>query len=152
MSSVPTPRAPVVVAAFLSRDEALLSSATLDGEQIASEVFPRREDLPRLCVDVFDAGFDLVVAEADADAALAALRRLWPDDVTLEPERCPVCGSMNIRHLPRIRLFAAATFVLLIGGLATGERDLFLLVIGIVGVLLVMTPTNHCRACRHQWR
>jgi hypothetical protein len=152
MSPVPTSQSPVVVAAFLSRDEALLSAETLESEKIASEVFPRREDLPRLCADVFDAGFDLVVEAGDADAALAALRRLWPDDVTLEPERCPVCGSMNIRHLPRIRLFAVATFVLLIGGLVTGERDLFLLVIGIVGVLLVMTPVNHCRACRHQWR
>ncbi|HUP63080.1 MAG TPA: hypothetical protein VNA69_22000 [Thermoanaerobaculia bacterium] len=144
----------VVIAAFREKPDAIGAQRALEAAGIAGEVRERSDELPRLCVDAFADGFDVVVGEADADSAIAFLQRLWPD----EPEsarplvRCPECGSTDVYRLRRLRLFLVAAIVLLAAGAIARERELFLLMIGVIGVLLAIMPPWRCRSCRSTWR
>jgi DNA-directed RNA polymerase subunit RPC12/RpoP len=147
---------PVVIAAFRQEIEAGAAQDALEREGIVSEAGPRDDELDRLCADVFNAGFDVVVDRDEAEDAIAVLRRHWPDviDVTpIEPPVvCPACSSPAVARLPRVRLFFLAAIVLLIAGVITGQRELFLLLIGIIGGLLAITPPLVCDACGERWR
>lgn len=144
---------PVVVAAFRSPQEASQARSFLQRENIAANMAPRQESLERLCADVFDDGFDVIVARDDAADAIALLQRVWPDDA-IDAEvvaRCPACDSTDVWHIPRARIFVIAAIVLVGASLVFGQRDLFLLVIAIIGAALVLTPARRCRACGEHW-
>lgn len=115
---------------------------------------PRQDAMERLCPDVFDGGFDVVVAASDAADAIALLQRIWPDESVLDVEAtapCPACASADVMRIPRIRIFIVAAVALIGASLVFGERDLFLLVIAIVGAALVLTPSRRCRNCGERW-
>ena len=144
---------PVVVAAFRSWDEAVAAQRALQGEGIAGEVGPRVDGIERMCADAFDEGIDVVVSGADAERAIAVLRKLWPDEA--EPdleERCPACRSNDIARLPRLRIFVIIALLLVVGSIFFGQRNLFLLLAAIVGGLLLLTPHRSCRRCGEKWR
>jgi hypothetical protein len=145
---------PVVVAAFKVHSEAAFTCAALAREDIAAEVGERTDALPRLCVDAFDGGFDVIVESVGAQAAIGVIQHLWPEEPRALPfvERCPACDASEISRLPRLRLFVLAAALLVVIGAIVGERDLFLLVIGIVAVLLLIAPGRLCRACGERWR
>jgi DNA-directed RNA polymerase subunit RPC12/RpoP len=146
---------PVVVAAFRSPSEAAVAGTALETAGIVTEVRPRSEELERRCADAFNEGFDVVVSAADADAAVEVLRDVWPDEVAIDIEvlpRCPECGSEDLVRVRRLRVFVIALVVLLPAGVLTGQRDLFLLLIGIIGALLVIAPNQRCLACGERSR
>lgn len=127
----------------------------LEREGIEAAVIPRQDALERLCDDVFDGGFDVIVESDDAAAAIAFIQRHWPDETPIDVEvldRCPACGSTDVARLHRVRLFLIAAAILLAGNLIFGQRDLFLLVTAIVGAALVLTPAKRCRACGERWK
>jgi hypothetical protein len=143
----------VVIAAFRSRDEATEASEVLQREGIAADAGPRDESIERMCADALGMKFDVVVDAADAERGIALLRRIWPDDAQPEAvQRCPACGASDVASLPRLRIFLVAALVLISGIAVFGERELFLLLIGIVGGLLLLTPRWRCRACGERWR
>jgi hypothetical protein len=144
----------VVVAAFKSPVEARAAVAALEDAQITADLTARDHTLERLCVDAFDSGYDVIVDRAEAATAIAVLQRLWPQDALTiaPPERCPACGSTAVSRLPRIRLFLIATAILVVVGSIAGERDLFLLLIVIVGALVLLAPGRRCNACNERWR
>lgn len=143
-----------VIAAFRIRDEARLAEALLRHHGIGAETRPHDELVLRLCSGAFPAGFDVVVAARDAEGAITLLQKVWGD----EPEapqafaRCPACGSLEVTRLRRALLFVVVTVVLLVGSGVTGERDLFALMLAIVGGLLLFARPNRCRACGERWR
>lgn len=145
-----SPEHPVVIAAFRSAEEASRARSFLVAQKIAANMVPRQDALERLCPDVFDGGFDVIVDSADAANAIALLQRVWPDDSVIDVQAiapCPACGSTDILRVPRIRIFLIATFTLVGASLMFGQRDLFLLVIGIIGAALLLTPARRCRSC-----
>jgi hypothetical protein len=144
---------PVVVAAFRSWDEAVAAQRALQWAGIEADAGPRVDAIERMCVDAFDEGIDVVVSGGDAERAIAVLRGLWPDEA--EPdldERCPACRSNDIALLPRLRIFLVVALLLVVGTIFFGQRNLFLLLIAIVGGLLLLTPRRSCRACGERWR
>ena len=145
---------PVVIAAFRSPTDADAARAALAAEQIEAEVRDRTEATPRLDAGAFDFGTYLLVDAGDADAAMAVLHRLWPDEPLPERDtpRCPACGSPAIARLPRLTLFAVAVLVLFAIGELTGQRELALLVMAIAAVLLAFVPGRRCRVCGERWR
>ena len=144
---------PVVVAAFRLSDEAEAAQSALRQEGIASEAGPRTAGIERMCADAFDSGFDVVVDEAEAERAIALLRRLWPDEAEPPVEvRCPACRSSDVTRLPRLRIFLLAAMLMVAGSIVFGERDLFLLLTAIIAGLLLLTPRWRCRACGERWR
>ena len=143
----------VVIAAFREQPDAVGAQRALDSAGIAGEVRARSDELPRLCADAFPGGFDVAVSEADADAGIALLQRLWPDDPVIHDEkRCPMCGSADVFRLQRLWLFALASAVFIIGGAIADLNELFLLMVAVVGLLLAITPPWRCRSCKHSWR
>ena len=50
-----------------------------------------------------------------------------------------------------MRLFIIAAVILLAGNFVFGQRELFLLVIAIIGGALLLTPAKRCRACGERW-
>lgn len=145
---------PVVIAAFRSADEAAHARTLLEREAIAAAAIDRQESIERLCADVFEGGFDVVVELADVARAIAVLQRAWPEEKLLDAhviDRCAACGSVDVERLPRIRIFIGAALILIAASLVFGQRDLFLLVIAIIGGVLVLTPARHCRACGERW-
>jgi hypothetical protein len=146
---------PAVVAAFRSLDEAVAARDALQQEGIAAVAGPRNDGIERMCADAFDSGFDVIVSAADAEPAIALLRRIWPDEPAAEAraeERCPACGSGEVARVPRLRIFIAVALVMIAGSILFGQRELFLLVIAIVGGLLLLTPRRRCRVCGERWR
>ena len=144
---------PVVIAAFRARVEAEAACDAIVGAGMAADVVPRTNELPRLADDLFEGGFDLIVDRADAAAALEVVRRLWPDEPRREHVvRCPACGSTSISRLRRLRIFLVVAVLLLILGEITSQRELFVLVIGIVAVLLLIAKPMRCRDCGERWR
>ena len=144
----------VVIAAFRERQEAEAARGALNEEGIGAEVTATAPAARRLCDDLFGDGFDVVVDAGDAASAIAILHRLWPDappPPAMLPERCPACGSPDVAALRRVRFFVVAAAVLVAGGLLTGQRELFFLLIGIIGVLLVFAPARRCRMCGERW-
>ena len=145
---------PVVIAAFRSADEAAHARALLERQAIAAAAIDRQDSIERLCADVFEGGSDLVVESEDAEKAIAVLQRAWPEEKLVDAhviDRCPACGSMDVARLARMRMFIGAALLLIAGSLVFGQRDLFLLVIAIIGGVLVLTPARHCRACGERW-
>jgi hypothetical protein len=144
---------PVVVAAFRLSDEAARAQRALQQEGIAGEAGPRAEGIERMCADAFDSGFDVVVNAADAERAIAVLRRLWPDEAEpLVEVRCGACRSSDVARLPRLRIFLLAALLMVVGSIVFGERNLFLLLTAIIAGLLLLTPRWRCRACGERWR
>jgi hypothetical protein len=146
---------PVVVAAFRSAEEASAARSFLVREKIPANMMPRQDAIERLCPDVFDDGYDVIVGSDDAAGAIALLQRIWPDESAIDVQvvtTCLSCGSTAVLHVPRIRIFLIASVVLVGISLVVGERDLFLLVIGIIGVALLLAPANRCRSCGEIWR
>jgi hypothetical protein len=146
---------PVVIAAFLSRDEAIAARRVLQDEGIAADAGPRTDGIERMCVDAFAAGFDVIVSAVDAERAIAVLRRVWPDEPAAEPkreERCPDCGSCDVARVPRLRIFLIVALLMVVGSIIFEQRNLFLLLVAIVGGLLLLTPRQRCRACGERWR
>jgi hypothetical protein len=143
----------VIVAAFRDEAEAVAALRALERDGIAASVLPRGSGLPRLCVDAFAGGFDVAVEDDHAARAIALLQALWPEE---RPQRrgtlCPRCGAGDPRRIPRLLLSLLTAALSVIAGVLTGERDLFLLMGGIVVALLVFTPPLHCRSCGHLWR
>jgi predicted RNA-binding Zn-ribbon protein involved in translation (DUF1610 family) len=146
---------PVVIAAFRVREEASLAAALVKQAEMEVATYPYDDSMERLCEGGFASGFDLVVARADAADATALLQRMWREEGDGAPvafARCPACGSLEVTRLRRMLLFAVAALMLLIGGAVTGERDLFALMITIVGGVLLFARPNRCRACGERWR
>jgi hypothetical protein len=146
---------PVVIAAFLSQDEAIAAQRVLQDEGIAADAEPRTDDIERMCVDAFDSGFDVIVRAGDAEPAIALLRRVWPDEAAAEPkgeERCPACASSDVARMPRLRIFLIVALLMVVGSIIFEQRSLFLLLMAIVGGLLLLTPRQRCRACGERWR
>lgn len=146
---------PVVIAAFLSRDEAIAARRALQDEGIAADAGPRTDGIERMCIDAFDSGFDVIVSAADAERAMALLRRVWPDEAAAEPkgeERCPDCGSRDVARVPRLRIFLVVALLAVVGSITFEQHSLFLLLTAIVGGLLLLTPRRRCRACGERWR
>lgn len=145
---------PVVIAAFRAASEAVAARGVLVREGFDAEVIRRSDDLPRRCDDVFDGGFDLIVEDRDTGGAIDVLQRLWPELATTGRvvEQCPVCGSAEVSTLPRLLIFVSSAVLLLAGGLLTGQRDLFFLLIAVMGALLLLTPGRRCRQCGERWR
>lgn len=145
---------PVVIAAFRSPPDADAARGALQAEGIDADIRDRAEALPRLDAGAFLFGSYLLVDAGDADAAMRVLHRLWPDEPlpARDAPRCPACGSPAIARLPRLALFAAAVLVLFAIGELTGQRELFLLVMVIAGVLLAIAPGRRCRVCGERWR
>jgi hypothetical protein len=144
---------PVVIAAFRSSDEAARACAVLEEKGIAAEAGGRRDDLERLCADAFDDGFDVIVSAAEGDRAIALLQRMWPEtaiDVQVL-EQCPACGSTTVAHLPHLRPFLIAAAVLVAASFVFGQRDLFLLLVAIIGAVLILAPNRRCRECGERW-
>lgn len=144
---------PVVIAAFRARAEAVAASDALAASGTDALVSVRSDACPRLCEDLFEGGFDLIVDRADAAAAMEIVRRLWPEEPGPERVvRCPACRSDSIARLPRLRLFLAVAGLLVVAGELTGQRELFVLVIGIVAVLFLIAKPMRCRECGERWR
>ena len=144
---------PVVIGAFRAPAEAGGARDAIRDAGISAEVVPRSDVLPRFCDDAFEGGFDVVVDRADAEAAIAILHRLWPDEMRARPvPACPACGSSDVARLPRLRLFLLATAILLVAGELTKQRQIFTLVIGIFAVLLLIAKPMRCRSCGERWR
>ena len=139
----------VVVAAFRSAEEASAARSFLVREKIAANMMPRQDAIERLCPDMFADGFDVIVSSNDAANAIALLHRMWPEDAidVQIVDRCAACGSTDIMHIPRIRIFIVAAIALIATSLVVGQRDLFLLVIAVIGAVLLLTPGRRCRAC-----
>lgn len=144
----------VVIAAFREQPDAAGAQRALESAGIEGEVSPRSDELPRLCADAFPGGFDVAVSEADADAGIALLQRLWPDEQVIAGDavRCPMCGSADVFRLQRLWLFALAAAVFIVGGAIAALNEMFLLMVAIVGLLLAITPPWRCRSCKHAWR
>lgn len=145
---------PVVVAAFRSAEEASVARSFLIREKIAANMTPRQDALERLCPDMFDGGFDVIVAAADAANAIALLQRIWPDESAIDAEvvePCMACRSTNVMRVPRIGIFIGAAITLVMASLLFGQRDLFLLVVAIIGAALLLTPGRRCRSCGERW-
>jgi hypothetical protein len=144
----------VVIAAFKSVAEAHQARVALESAGVGAGVVPRDEALERRCADIFSDGFDVVVEASDADAAIAIVQDVWPDEFAADPppERCSECGSLEVTAIPRLRIFLLAALVLYVAGILVHERDLFLLSTGIVGVLLFMAPNRRCRNCGERWK
>jgi Zn finger protein HypA/HybF involved in hydrogenase expression len=154
--SVAVDQSLVVVAAFRLRDEAHAAQAALSGEGVAAEVISYDETIERRCAGAFPDGFDIVVPASQEEPAVSLLQHFWVDGSVEEREpvyaRCPHCGSLEVTRLLRLRIFAVAAVVLLLGGAITGEGNLFLLMIGIVGALLLLMDESRCRACGERWK
>lgn len=144
---------PAAVAAFRSWDEADEAQRVLRASSIEAQARPRDDSVERLCADVPECAFDVIVDARDAESAIALLRRRWPDEAEATAEvRCPACGSTDVFRLPRLRIFLAVAAVMVAAGLAFDQRDLFLLVAAIIGGVLLLTPRWRCRACGERWR
>lgn len=144
---------PAAVAAFRSWDEAAEAQRVLRANDIEAEARPRDDSIDRLCADVPECGFDVIVDAADAENAIALLRRRWPEEAETTPGvRCPACGSSDLFRLPRLRIFLAVAVVMTVAGFAFDQRDLFLLVVAIIGGVLLLTPRWRCRSCGERWR
>jgi hypothetical protein len=143
----------VVIAAFRSDAEADAARRMLAEEGVAADVFPRSASFERRCDDAFDDGFDVVVEPDRADAAIAIVQSLFPEPAALAqpPEICRDCGSQNIARLHRVRWFVAAAVVLLTIGVLIQERELFTLVVAIIGGILLLSPNRRCRSCGARW-
>lgn len=144
-----------MIAAFRVHDEALIAKMVLDHAGVASEARAYDESIDRRCDGVFPAGSDLVVAQEDADQAIVLVQRMFREEADPGARafaRCPACGSLEVTRLRRLLLFGVAAVVLLIGGAITGERELFMLMIAIVGGILLLSNENRCRACGERWR
>ena len=118
-------------------------------------MMPRQDAIERLCPDVFDDGFDVIVDSANAADAIALLQRIWTDETAIDVQAiapCPACGSTDVLRIPRIRIFLIASVTLVCASLIFGQRDLFLLVIGIIAAALLVTPGRRCRRCGEVWR
>ena len=127
----------------------------LEHSGLESEAVPYDESMERRCDGVFPTGSDLVVAAGDADQAIVLVQKMFreePDAGVQAFARCPACGSLEVTRLRRLLLFAVTAVALLIGGAVTGERDLFMLMIAIVGGILLLSRENRCRACGERWR
>ena len=147
-------RQPTVIACFRSHDEAIAAERALTANGIVAGSGPRNAAFNRVCPDLFPDGFDVFVDAADAARGIAIVQHLWPDDVidAVAIEPCPACGSTDTARLPRVKIFIAAAVVLFAAGVAFGQRDLFLLATGILGVILLVTPNRRCRSCGERWR
>jgi hypothetical protein len=144
---------PVVIGAFRAPVEAEAARDAIRGAGMSAEVVPRSDVLPRFCDDAFEGGLDVIVDRADADAAIAILHRLWPDESRARAvPTCPACGSNDVARLPRLRLFLVVTVLLLVVGELTKQRELFALVIGIFAVLFLIAKPMRCRSCGERWR
>lgn len=143
----------VAVAAFRSLTEARLAQATLSDRGIVASVQPRSDGYERLCVDVFDAGIDVLVDRDVATDAISIINELWPLDTAQlsDHESCNACASTDIATLPRLKLFLASATVLFLTGTALDLRDLFALVVAVVGVILLLAPNRRCRSCGERW-
>jgi hypothetical protein len=137
----------LVVASFRSPSEAHTALDALQNAGIEAALVPQ----PGSFIGV-------VAAEADADRAVALLDEIWPDVPSpverqpIEIERCPECGSddfLRIRRLPFFIIFSTAT---LAAGYAVGQRDLFALLVAIIGVVLLIGPNRRCLVCGERWR
>jgi RNA polymerase subunit RPABC4/transcription elongation factor Spt4 len=144
---------PVVIAAFRSHAEALAARGALETEGISAAITTPDPAIPRLCAGAFRGGYDILVSDSDAADGVAVVQRLFPDEreAPLPIEQCPACGSTEITTLPRLLIFLITAPLLVIAGAFTGERDLFLLVIGIFGALLLFAPGRRCRVCGERW-
>ena len=146
---------PVVIAAFQVGEDARLAVALLTQAEV--DVVVQRYDpaIERRCDGAFERGFDLIVPAAEAELAIALLQRLWREKDDAGPQafaRCPACGSLEVSRLRRALIFALTVPVLLFGAALTGERELFLLMIAIVGGVLLLARPNRCRVCDERWR
>lgn len=95
----------------------------------------------------------MIVSAADGDRAIALLQRMWPEtaiDVQVL-EQCPACGSTAVARLLRLRLFLIAAAVLVAASFVFGQRDLFLLLVAIIGGVLILAPNRRCRECGERW-
>jgi hypothetical protein len=144
---------PVVIAAFRSAAEAHQARVALERAGVEADVISRNPALERMCDDVFEDGFDVIVGRSDAPAAIAVVQGIWPDEAEASApiEQCAECGSAEVTAIPRVRIFILAAIVLYAIGVAVGERDMFVLSAGIVGVLLFMAPNRRCRNCGERW-
>ena len=138
----------VVIASFRSVAEAQIARSAI--EEGGIEVTLAREQ---------SLGIGVAVSATDADRALAILRDVWPeteeaagDDSWSEPERCPDCGSSDFLRIRRLPFFLFFTAIMLVLGIATDQRDLFTLMIGIVALLLFLGPNRRCLSCGERWR
>lgn len=146
---------PVVIAAFRSAEEASRARSFLIGQKIGANMMPRQDAIERLCPDVFDGGFDVIVGSTDAVNAIALLQRIWNDESAIDVVAvapCPACGSTDILRIPRVRIFLIASLALICASLIFGQRDLFLVAIGVIGAALLLTPGRRCRRCGEVWR
>ena len=137
---------PQIIAAFRVRHEAEAAVQALRDAGIEAEMLRYSEDFERLCLGAFPNGYDVLVDPANSERGIELLQKLWPD----EPQalrRCPVCGSTDIRRVPRLAIFAVVAATLLLINVFAGQRDLFLLLIAIVGGLLAMLKPFRCNAC-----
>lgn len=138
----------VVIASFRSVAEAQIARAAIEEAGIDVAVAVEQS-----------LGIGVSVSATDADRAVAILRDLWPeshetaaDDGQSEPERCPECGSSVFLRIRRLPFFLGFTALMLTLGVATDQRDLFTLMIGIVAALLFVGPNRRCLDCGERWR
>lgn len=143
----------MVIAAFRAVAEAHQARAALESSGIGANVVARDESLERLCADVFDDGFDVVVDEDDADPAIALVQTMWHENAIdiAKSASCPECGSLSVATIPRLWIFVIGAVVLYVTGLLVDQIELFSVVIGVVALVLLITPNRRCRECGARW-
>lgn len=98
----------------------------------------------------------LSVPAGESERALGVLRALWPpppgDAEMIAAERCPGCGTPEVKRFPRLRIFVLAALLLVPAGAVTNQQALFGLTLAIVGALLLAVPNRRCPACGERWQ
>ena len=70
-----------------------------------------------------------------------------------DPEQCPVCESMDIHRIPKVRIFILVAVIF--GGIVAMDPGTFWPALAIIFmapfVLHLFVEDWHCRSCGHRW-
>lgn len=154
------PMSTTVLARFSTIGEAEIARSALDAAGI--EVHIADENL--IAIDWLASnalgGVKLLVRVEDreraeaviASPALEAPADAVPEEMVVAPtvdedDRCPTCGSSDIRRFPRLGLFALASLALGAVGFVFAQPEMVIASIAAAAIILASTPSHRCASC-----
>ncbi|PYQ29585.1 MAG: hypothetical protein DMF56_11520 [Acidobacteria bacterium] len=146
----------VTVASYWFLSDALVAQNALDAAGIDSVL-----DDENMATNITNAvrGVKLRVRNIDAIRAGEVLESQCesldeieePDEIRIDPNSCPACGSLDVARNPRLSLFAIIAVLALGAGIALNISEAAFFGVLAAAVLLLISDRNRCTECGETW-